>query len=90
MSTPLVVLLISSAVSAAILFILVMYGNTLALKEDDQFHLNKVQEGMASEQGVVLGKIKRLKRLIVAFAVICGVLLLSSASLWVWIGFRTS
>ena len=90
MPAPLEYLLVSCGVVMTVLVILVIYGNTLSLKEDDQFHVNRAQEEMASDQGALLGKMKRLKRLIVALAVLSGVLLLASATVWVWIGLKSS
>jgi len=87
---PLGYLVVSMGVSVAILLILIVYGNTLSLGEDDQFHLSKVEEEMASEQGEILTKMKRLKQVIIVFAVLSGVLFLASATTWVWIGLTTS
>jgi len=81
---------VSAAISLLLLFVLVVYGNTLSLREDDQFHINKAQEEMASDQGLLLSRMKRLKLVILGLAVLSGVLLLASAAVWVWIGLQTS
>ena len=87
---PLGYLVVSAAISLLLLFVLVVYGNTLSLREDDQFHINKAQEEMASDQGLLLSRMKRLKLVILGLAVLSGVLLLASAAVWVWIGLQTS
>ena len=56
-STQLHYLLLAWGVVTAVLVILVIYGSTLSIREDDQFHLNKAEEIMASDQQVLLGKI---------------------------------
>jgi hypothetical protein len=87
---PLGYLVVSAGVSLVILIALIVYGNTLSLKEDDQFHINKAQEEMASDQGVLVNQMNRLKRVIIVLAVLSGALLLASAADWVWIGLKSS
>jgi hypothetical protein len=41
---------------------------------------------MASEQRVLIGKMERLKKVIMVLAVIAGVLVLASAGVWLWTG----
>ncbi len=89
MQGPLGYLVVSAGISMLLLFALLIYGNTLSLREDDQFHVNKAQEEMA-DQGVLLGRMKRLRRVVVSLAVLSGVLLLASAGVWVWIGLKSS
>ncbi len=87
---PLGYFVVSAGICLVALFALMIYGNTLTLREDDQFHVNKAQEAMASDQGVLLDKMKRVKRLMLGLAVLSGALLLTSAVVWVWIGLTTT
>jgi hypothetical protein len=80
-------LLFSWGAVTAVLVVLVIYGNTLSSREEDQLYLNKAEQVMmASEQVLLIGKMKHLARVIVYLAVLSGLLLLASAGLWTWIG----
>jgi len=84
-SAPLSYLLIACGLTTAVLVILVIYGDMLATREDDQIYLNKAEQTMmASEQQVLIGKMDRLKKVIMVLAVTAGVLVVASASLWLW------
>jgi len=84
-SAPLSYLLIACGLTTAVLVILVIYGDMLATREDDQIYLNKAEQTMmASEQQVLIGKMDRLKKVIMFLAVTAGVLVVASASLWLW------
>lgn len=84
---PLSYLLIACGVTTAVLAILVIYGDMLATREEDQLFLNKAEQAMmASEQRVLISKMDRLKKVIWVLAVISGILVLASAGTWVWIG----
>ena len=75
--------------TAGITMVLVIYGNALSTREDDELYLNKAEQAMmASEQRMLIGKMRRLARVILGFAVVAAVLLAASAGLWVWIGFH--
>jgi hypothetical protein len=77
--------------TAGITMVLVIYGNALSTREDDELYLNKAEQAMvASEQRMLIGKMHGLARVIFGFAVVAGVLLAVSAGLWVWIGFHGS
>lgn len=89
-SSSLMYLLASWGVVTAVLVALVIYGNTLSIREEDQLYLNAAeQEMMASEQQVLIGKMRHLARVIVYLAIVSGALLLASAGLWVWIGLNS-
>jgi hypothetical protein len=76
--------------TAGITMLLVIYGNTLSTREDDELYLNKAEQAMmASEQQLLIGKMHRLARVIIGFAAVAAVLLAASAGLWVWIGFQS-
>ena len=80
-------MLIACGITTAILAILVIYGNALSSREGDQLYLNKAEQSMmASEQQVLVGKMDRLKKVIVVLAVISGTLVVTSFCTWLWIG----
>jgi hypothetical protein len=88
--TPLAYLLLCWGTITAVLLVLVIYGNTLSIREDTELYLNKAEdEMMAAEQKALVAKMDRLKRVILILAVFSGILLLVSAGVWVWIGFHT-
>ena len=75
----------------AVLVVLVIYGNALSTREDDEIYLNKTEESMmADEQRTLIGKMTRLARVITVLAIMSGVFLLASAGVWVWIGLYKS
>ena len=79
--------LATGIVAGAMTLALVVYGNTLPIREDDQLYLNKAEQMIiASEQRKHL---RWLKRLIYIFTAITAVFLLASAGLWVWIGLQS-
>ena len=84
-------LLVTWGAITAVLVGLVIYGNTLSTREDDEIYLNKAAETMmATEQRVLIGKMNRLSRVITVLAVMSGMFLLASAGVWVWIGLYKS
>jgi hypothetical protein len=69
---------------------LVIYGNSLSTREDDQLFLHKAEQTiMATEQRKLFGQLRWLARSIYVFAAITATLLLAGAGLWVWIGLRS-
>ena len=67
----------------AVLVVLVIYGNALSTREDDEIYLNKTEESMmANEQRTLIGKMTRLARVITVLAIMSGVFLLASAGVW--------
>jgi hypothetical protein len=88
-SGPLAYLLLSWGFITVALIGLLVYRATLSNKEDDQLYLNKAEVSMmGSDQAVVISRLNRLARPILALSILSGILLLASASLWVWIGFN--
>ena len=84
-------LLIAGGAASAVLVVLVIYGNVLDTRADEEIYLNKTEERMlASDQPSLIKKMDRLSRIIMVLAVTAGVLLLASASVWVWIGLHRS
>ena len=87
MPTPLAMLLMLWGTVTAVLIILVIYGNTLDSHEDEEIYINKKEEEfMGGEQKILVAKMERLKKLIFTLAVVSGILLLTSATIWVYIG----
>jgi hypothetical protein len=80
-------LLMLWGVVTAMLVILVIYRGTLSTKEDDQLFLSKEEENMmGSEQKVLINKITKLSKPIVALTVLSGALLVITAGIWLWTG----
>jgi hypothetical protein len=84
-------LLMASGVVSALLVVLVIYGNALDNREDEEIYLNKTEEKvMAGDQPALINQMNRLARVITVTAVAAGVFLLASAGVWVWIGLYKS
>jgi hypothetical protein len=84
-------LLLFSGAVTAVLVVLVIYGNALDSREDEEIYLNKTEEKvMAGDQPELIGRMNRLSRVIVVFAVISGIALVASAGVWVYIGLYKS
>jgi hypothetical protein len=91
LTTMLTYLLMAAGAASAILVVLVIYGNALDTRADEEIYLNKTEERlMASEQPELISKMNRLSRHIIVVAVIAGMILLASAGVWVWIGLHKS
>ncbi len=85
--SPLAMLLMAWGAVTAVLVVLVIYGNMLDTHEDEEIYINKKEEEMmGGEQKVLVAKMDRLKKVIFSLAVVSGVLLLTSATIWVYIG----
>jgi hypothetical protein len=85
MATLLTYLLVFCGATAAILVVLVIYGNALDSREDEEIYLNKTQEKMmAGDQQALIGRMGRLARVIKVVAVIAGISLLVTAGIGVW------
>jgi len=82
---------IAGGVASAVLVVLVIYGNALDTRADEEIYLNKTEEKMlASQQPALISKMNRLAQVITVVAVIAGVFLLAGACVWVWIGLHKS
>jgi hypothetical protein len=81
--------MVSWGVITAVLVILVIYRGTLSSKEDDQIFLDAAEQHHYLDQQAVIAKMSRLTKPIIALAVISGVLLLTSAGLWLYGGFKS-
>jgi hypothetical protein len=80
-------LLIFSGLVSAVLVTLIVYGNTLDSREDEEIYLNKREEAMmAGDQPALIRKMNRLARAITVVATITGITLLASAGIWLYLG----
>jgi hypothetical protein len=88
--SPLAYLLLSWVVVTVVLIALVMYRAALSTREDDQIYLNRAEVSMmADEQRAIIGRLERLGKPIAWLAVLSGALLMATAGVWVWIGFKS-
>jgi len=84
-------LLMAGGAASAVLVVLVIYGNALDTRADEEIYLNKTEEKMmASEQPALISRMNYLTRVITIAAVTAGVFLLASAGVWAWIGLYKS
>ena len=88
-SLALTLLMISWVVITSVLAILVIYRGTLSSREDDQIFIGDAERHHYQEQQVIIARISRLTRPIITLAVLSGVLLLASASVWLYGGFKS-
>jgi hypothetical protein len=77
-------LMISWGVITAFLVVLVVYRGTLSSKEDDQIFIDAAEQHHYKEQQVIIARISRLTKPIIALAVVSGGLLLASAGVWIY------
>jgi hypothetical protein len=90
-SRPLILdlLMISWGVITVVLVVLVVYRGTLSSKEDDQIFIDAAEQHHYEEQLVIIARISRLTKPIIALAVVSGALLLASAGVWIYQGFKS-
>ena len=81
--------MVSWGVTTAVLVILVIYRGTLSSKEDDQIFIAAGEQHHYQDQQAVIAKMSRLTKPIIALAVISGVLLLTSAGIWIYEGLKS-
>lgn len=87
LSSFLTYLLVFSGAVSAFLVVLVIYGNALDTRADEEIILNKTeQEMLAGEQPAIAGRMHRLARVITVVAIVAGASLLASAGIWVYMG----
>ncbi len=87
-STILILLMVLWAVVTVALVVLVIYRGTLSSKEDDQIFIDAAEQHLYQEQQNIIAKIGRLTGPIIWLAVISGVLLLTSAGIWIYQGLK--
>jgi hypothetical protein len=81
--------MVSWGVITVVLVALVVYRGTLSAREDDQIFIDAAEQHHYQDQQAVIAKMSRLTKPIIALAVISGVLLLTSAGLWLYGGFKS-
>lgn len=82
-------LLVAWGAVTTVLICTLIYRSTLETREEDQLFLDSAQEITASEQRVIVTRIERLSRPIVALWVVSGVLLIAVAGLWLYQGYQS-
>jgi len=85
----LMLFMVSWGVITAVLVILVVYRGILSSREDDQIFIDAAEQHHYQEQQAVIAQMSRLTKPIIALAVISGVLLLTSAGLWIYGGLKS-
>ena len=85
----LMLFMVSWGVITAVLVILVVYRGILSSREDDQIFIDAAEQHHYQEQKAVIAQMSRLTKPIIALAVISGVLLLTSAGLWIYGGLKS-
>jgi hypothetical protein len=82
-------LMVSWGVVTCLLIILLIYRGTLSSKEDDQIFIDAAEQHHYREQQAIIAKISSLAKPIIALAVISGVLLITSAGIWIYRGLKS-
>ena len=82
-------LMISWGVITVALVVLVVYRGTLSSKEDDQIFIGTAEKHHYQDQLLVIDRMTRLTKPIIALSVLSGILLLASAGVWIYQGFRS-
>ena len=87
--TFLMLLMVSWGVVTSVLIILVIYRGVLSSREYDQIFIDAAEQHLFQEQQAVIAKMSRLTKPIIALAVISGILLLTSAGIWIYGGLKS-
>lgn len=82
-------LMISWGVITAFLVALIVYRGTLSSKEDDQIFIDAAEQHHYREQLVIIDRMSRLTKPIIALGILSGALLLASAGVWIYQGFKS-
>jgi len=82
-------LFLTWGVITAVLICVMIYRSALENREEDQIFLDAAGERTASEQRVLVDRIEKLGRPIIALMVVSGVLLAVIAGLWLYQGFKS-
>jgi hypothetical protein len=76
--------LLAWGVVTAILVCMWIYRSALENREEDQIFLDAAGDSMAQEQRLIVARIEKLSRPIIALMVLSGVLLVTMAGLWIY------
>ena len=76
--------LLAWGVVTAILVCVWIYRSALENREEDQIFLDAAGDSMAREQRLIVARIEKLSRPIMALMVLSGVLLVTMAGMWIW------
>lgn len=86
---PITILLMAWGIVTTLLIVLVIYSNTVDIQEDEHICINGKEEAwMGGGHKVLIAKMERLMKVIVSLAMVSGILLLASATIWVYMGLR--
>ena len=88
-SLTLTLLMISWGVITAVLAVLVIYRGTLSSREDDQIFIDAAEQHHYQEQQAIIARSVRLTKPIIALTVVSAALLLASAGVWLYQGFKS-
>jgi hypothetical protein len=77
-------ILIAWGVVTAVLVCVWIYRSALENREEDQIFLDAAGDSMAREQRLIVARIEKLSRPIMALMVLSGVLLVTMAGMWIW------
>ena len=88
-SLTLTLLMISCGVITAVLAVLVIYRGTLSSREDDQIFIDAAEQHHYQEQQAIIARSVRLTKPIIALTVVSAALLLASAGVWLYQGFKS-
>jgi hypothetical protein len=80
-------LMISWIVITIVLVAVCVYRGMLSVREDDQIFIGSAEQHHYPEQLALISRMSRLTKPIIALGVISAVLLLASASVWMYSGF---
>jgi hypothetical protein len=79
-------LLIIWAAITAVLVLLLIYRNTVSMRESDQLFLNDSESHMQKEQALVLQRLQRLQWPVRVLWAASGLLILVILGFWLWRG----
>ena len=82
-------LLVVWGVITGVLICVMIYKSTLETREEDQIFLDAAQNHMAAEQQLIVQRIEKLQRPVMALMVASGALLAVIAGIWVYQGLQS-
>lgn len=70
----------------AVLVAIFIRRSVLVMKEEDQLFLDKAEDHIRKEQQEIVAKIEKMDKMLLYIGILCGVLLLVLAGVWVYHG----